>query len=773
MGNRIIYVPAKARPFITEWTVAGDATARTVTLPFYNSGSVNCNIDWGDGSPLSYCNAYNDADRIHTYSSNGTYRIAITGIMDAWSFNNGGDKLKIVKVISWGGGNRMRGFTYLTGGFYGCSNLTSLPANESIPRRLGGCTNFQNTFNGCSKLTALSEVLFKLHTNVTASAFQNCFYGCTLLATVPANLFKYNTGVSGNGFNSCFTNCTSLTSISGDIFKYNVSVSSGGFTYAFYGSGLTGAIPTDLFRNQSALTTTAFESCFYNCTLITEIPATLFDACTLITTAAFNACFKGCTGINVSIPADLFKFNVSTSTTSFAETFSGCTNIPGNIPSGLFDHTGSVTTFQYTFYNCRKITGIPAGLFDHAGSGITTFGFYFTFTYGYLIASIPTDLFKYNTAVSSYGFYSCFQYCTTIPAIPAGLFDTCVSVSSFGFKLTFNSTTGMNTALPDGLFHHCTSVSSEGFYGTFNLSKVPGIIPGSTFGNNTNLTTNAFYSCFEEATEITEIGAGLFDGTTAISSGGVERAFRKCTKLVTLPNDLFKYVTSCTGFSATFEFGVFTTIPSGWFDYITTVNATFVNIFASNTALTTVPSELFRLTTSSLNYSTVFYGCLKLQMVADLFYRSGEESTRFLNQSPQFSGFMYRTSFTGSQGSAPNLWTCSLGTGSWPATFSIIPFGGAGNSATSISNYSDLPLTMTINVAPATDWAVGDTITGQTSAKTCITVLKRSSTTYWVNNKSGAFTNGEVIGVTGNAAKLADQNSGAPAFSGTNGWRDV
>lgn len=74
---------------------------------------------------------------------------------------------------------------------------------------------------------------------------------------------------------------------------------------------------------------------------------------------------------------------------------------------------------------------------------------------------------------------------------------------------------------------------------------------------------------------------------------------------------------------------------------------------------------------------------------------------------------------------------------------------------------------LTTNVAPATDWEEGDIITGQTSGTTCTLVCKLSATTWLVKSRGGvAYTDGEIIGVTGVANKLADQNDGAPAFNG-------
>ena len=75
--------------------------------------------------------------------------------------------------------------------------------------------------------------------------------------------------------------------------------------------------------------------------------------------------------------------------------------------------------------------------------------------------------------------------------------------------------------------------------------------------------------------------------------------------------------------------------------------------------------------------------------------------------------------------------------------------------------------TLTLDVAPATEWAVGDLLTGQSSGKTCRAVAKLTSLTYQIRERTGAFTLGEVIGVTGTAAKLADQGAAHPIITAT------
>ena len=70
---------------------------------------------------------------------------------------------------------------------------------------------------------------------------------------------------------------------------------------------------------------------------------------------------------------------------------------------------------------------------------------------------------------------------------------------------------------------------------------------------------------------------------------------------------------------------------------------------------------------------------------------------------------------------------------------------------------------MTLDVAPGgAGWAVGDTITGATSFNTCIVVQVLTTKTYYVRNRSGAFTLGEILS---NGTATADQGAANPTFS--------
>jgi len=89
-----------------------------------------------------------------------------------------------------------------------------------------------------------------------------------------------------------------------------------------------------------------------------------------------------------------------------------------------------------------------------------------------------------------------------------------------------------------------------------------------------------------------------------------------------------------------------------------------------------------------------------------------------------------------------------------------------------IQEADDNTETLTLDVAPAADWEADDIITGQTSLKTCVCVAKLTALTYTVKDRSGTYTLGETIGVTGIPGKLADQGAAHPTFSGSS-YTDV
>ena len=142
------------KPFVTVWdtelTSIGSSNNNQIKLPLVSSGEYEFIIDWGDGTSELITN-WNDG--IHTYDNPGKYLVAIRGLITGWSFNNTGDKLKVLNIFNWGNLK----LTNDGGYFYGCSNLTIFV--EDIVNTVD-CTNFSNFFRDCTNLTTIKGIKF-------------------------------------------------------------------------------------------------------------------------------------------------------------------------------------------------------------------------------------------------------------------------------------------------------------------------------------------------------------------------------------------------------------------------------------------------------------------------------------------------------------------------------------------------------------------------------------------------------------------------------------
>lgn len=152
----------------TNNTSAGSSTSTQFKLPLI-SGTLNAVVDWGDGTS-STITTWNQAEVTHTYAIAGLYDIKITGLLRGWAFNNGGDRLKILNVISWGTFTAS-GLSGFDGPFWGCSNMNSSATDK--PLLLSG--TLWNFFRGCSSFNGnigswdMSQVY----------GMRNFFNGCT------------------------------------------------------------------------------------------------------------------------------------------------------------------------------------------------------------------------------------------------------------------------------------------------------------------------------------------------------------------------------------------------------------------------------------------------------------------------------------------------------------------------------------------------------------------------------------------------------------------
>lgn len=128
--------------FVSTWDTAktsdGSSGSNQISLPLRSTGNYNFVVEWGDGSS-SDINAWDDADKTHTYASPGTYTVSISGTIEGLAFRNGGDRLKITGISSWGPlklGND-------NGYFWGAENL-QVTATDALD--LTGTTDLSYAF---------------------------------------------------------------------------------------------------------------------------------------------------------------------------------------------------------------------------------------------------------------------------------------------------------------------------------------------------------------------------------------------------------------------------------------------------------------------------------------------------------------------------------------------------------------------------------------------------------------------------------------------------
>lgn len=216
-----IYYIGSTDNFVSTWKT--NINNETITLPLVEGYDYDFVVDWGDGSS-SIITSYNDSDVTHSYLADDTYTITISGKLEAFSFNNSGDKDKLIHITDLGD----MGWKDLSGAFYGASNLQTFTGGVT-----SNVTSMKNMFADCPSLTTInmtsldtSNVLsmsgmFKNLTGVDELELSNfdtsnvqdmsfMFYGANDINQL--NVDQFNTS-SVTKMNSMFENMTRLRSI--------------------------------------------------------------------------------------------------------------------------------------------------------------------------------------------------------------------------------------------------------------------------------------------------------------------------------------------------------------------------------------------------------------------------------------------------------------------------------------------------------------------------------------------------------------------------------
>ena len=718
--------------FIFKVTVTA---GQQVILPLVTGYTYDFWVDWGDGSAKKKVTAYNDADAVYTFPSGGNYTVRIAGKCQAFAVNNstatGSIRTAIVEVVKWG---TRADFRLLN--FYGCVNLTALPSDLSGITAITGAdsiTTMASFLRGCTSFT--QELNDRMFSNLTlCTSFESTFDTSGISGIVPVDLFRYNT------LATTFKRTFFTTSISGecdtyytDLFKYNTVAQI--FEETFAVTSISGNVSNVMFTYCGA-NATNFKGTFRNTNLgsLGEVlPGDIFD--TNVNAITFESTFQY-TKYTCSIPGYIFRYNIKA--TTFTATFAN-TPFSGNIPVTLFYYNVDALYFTNTF-NATSITGIPDQLFwtnTKATHFNGTFGSIYTLTdnggLGY--EALNNNLFRYNTKAVT--FSSCFRFCENMAShVPEDLWWNCPDITDL--SLCFDSCRSLLGTIPEKLLWYCPKLTNVTYLfscgGSVSYS-LTGDIPRDLFYYNPEITM--FYYCFRYRAGLTKAPAGLFRNNKKAGYIGFSRVFDGCVyckieRYVFSESDDVSAYQRFQGCAPSFNYGFtgagkYTTgsyASELWdptkFDIYTAqmnINVRPSTAWAAGDVITGQTSGASCVMVSALGASNSFY-------VKDI------------------TGTFTPGEVIGVTGDSSKL--ADQGTG-----YPTLSFSG---------RY------LKINVAPATDWTCGDVITGQSSGASCIVLAKKAINEYWVRGAVGTFTDGEVIGVTGVAAKLADQDVGSPTY---------
>lgn len=447
---------------VLEYTTTSANTP--ITLPL--QGTVNCTIDWGDGTTQEVT----AVKPIHQYAQAGVYEVKISGTVTALSNTDLNASAKLLtRVINWG----RTGLISMEGAMEGCVNLISIPGDDF--QSFSEVTTFKSAFNKC---ISLKEIPANLLVNASKSTnFRYIFASVsgdkTVLKEIPAGLF--DNCINGEDFCGMFWGSTAISVVPEGLFDRTKKAKD--FSYVFYQSGIT-TVPVKLFANCTEIETltSAFaytslvqipssliQGCtkvtdlsylFQNCKQLKSIPQGLFEGLTAVTNC--NYLFSNCELIT-TIPAGLFT--PMTEVTSTSMIFNGCASLTA-IPEGLFDPFTKSTNFSGAFQNCATLKTVPAGLFKNSPL-INNIGRVFNGCAQ--LETVPGDIFNCPGVSKANNSASLFQNCTNLKSVPEGLLDSFTEAT--GFATLFSGCTSL-ASVPVGLFDECKKVNS--FANAFN-----------------------------------------------------------------------------------------------------------------------------------------------------------------------------------------------------------------------------------------------------------------------------------------------------------------
>lgn len=509
------------RPFIIK---VNYATGFTVTLPLVKGYNYNFIVDWGDGA-VGQVTAYNDPDRVHTYSSGGTYTITMTGTLEGWTHASGMSEY----IIGVDQGGRT-GFKLLS--FRACTRLTYFHG----PTDTSGITSLRTTFRDCTGLVDDVDVSDWDVSNVLSfgddSLFKDgMFSGCTNLTTLDVSNWTFNT-TSDIHLDNMFLFCSKLSYL--DVSGWNTE------RFAYMGGMFYGCTVLQNLDVSGWDTSGAIEMCtagnsgsyglFQNCTAFTALDVSGWN---LTRATVLNNVFAGCTNIT-SLDTSTWSFN-TTSNISLSGIFSNCQKLTTigdtsgwnttkfNVCSSMFAYCYKLQNFDVSGWSMGNVTNTSAmfrncsllyedDLFDVSGWDMSN-NTNMSWMFGYCIALTTIDISGWNISkVRNFGQRANFK---------SGMFVGCSNLLTLNLSAwSFNTTASVDTSF---MFSECSKLTTIGDTSGWNTTQFV-------------YTPGMFYLC--SSLTSTDLDVSGWDMSNVLEmgfwSGGSNGMFQGCASLTTL-----------------------------------------------------------------------------------------------------------------------------------------------------------------------------------------------------------------------------------------------
>jgi len=266
-------------PFKIQVTTTSNGQIFTLPLVSFGSFATDFEVDWGDSSTNAITSP-TDSNRIHTYTTAGVYEISIVGQMPGFKVNNNAAIRSLITGIIDFGRVGLR-----TLDFFGCTNITSIPASgtmevgyrglnniisfagfmrgtgiTSIPADIFDFSTSTTTFSDIFSFTSITSIPAGLFdSSANATTFASAFNSCTLLNSYPVNLF--NTSPNVINFSSTFRNCLALTFAQQFTANTSVTTFDNVYNMSTTSNALDGNAPLIWTRSPTPSGTAAFRNC--------------------------------------------------------------------------------------------------------------------------------------------------------------------------------------------------------------------------------------------------------------------------------------------------------------------------------------------------------------------------------------------------------------------------------------------------------------------------------------------------------------------------------